>query len=1076
MIQELHGSKGGGKGGGGGSSRTPVEAPNTLQSASTARLIDLIGEGPIVGLVNGLKSVYLDDTPLQNNDGSYNFNGVRVETRNGEVNQTSIPGFPSVETEVDVSVAVKYSTPVVRTVSNLQANAVRVKIRIPALTVQSLDTGDINGTSVDLHIQYQPSGGAWSQPLYVNISGKTTSPYERQVRVNLTGTGPWNIRVTRLTGDSSVASVQNDTTWTSYTEIIDSKLTYPDSALVGITVDARLFGSGIPNRAYDVKGRVIRVPSNYNPLTREYTGIWDGSFKLDWTDNPAWCYYDLATHPRYGAGIENVDKLSLYQIGRYCDELVPDGYGGMEPRFTINTVLADREEAINALNFIASIFRGMSFWGSNTVVPVADMPTDPVRLVTPANVVDGEMDLSSSGLRERHSVVAVTWNDPENNYTKQVELVEDQSAIVQFGWRQVDITAVGCTSRGQAHRLGKWLLYSEQNETSTLTYTAGTDHSDIRPGDIIMVSNPDWAGARLHGRLLSSGTKTLTLDKIPDVLAGSDWFIDVMLPTGKIERQKIESFNKENNQVILVNPLSATPVQSALFVLSSLSVIPFQFRVTGLTESGSGLYDVTAVKHNPDKYDFVEKGLALPERPMTLIPTGPLPSPLNITLEEYLYKAGVGVVSGATISVTAPADPRISLYEFEVKRPSDSGYTLLSTQPQVIANLPDTIPGKYDIRVRSISSTGLRSSYKEGTFSLQGLLSPPSDVQDFRSTVNNGQINLWWSPVPDLDLDHYEIRYSSELTGASWINSQSLVGSIPPGLNNISVPARKGSYLIRAVDTSGISSVNAKVLTSEINETDGYNVVEIVDDSGTWTGNKVNTIATGSQLQLESAGKLSDWTTLADVVTMTFGMGTGFTTEGWYYASSIVDMGQVYTARLTSELLVFGLDALGTMRSWVTLASIDKIGNTDSSQWEVSLEISESSTPYPATPTDWTEWKPFTIGEYKARAFRFRLHLISRAPAVTPSVSKLKITVDMPDRVIGENDLMCPIGGTRILYSPAFISRPALSVDAQALNVGDRKEVTQADNSGFTVEFFDSSGNSVSRTFDYLAKGYGRRG
>lgn len=1073
MINELHGSKGG-KGGGGGSSRTPVEAPNTLQSASTARLIDLIGEGPIVGLVNGLSSVYLDDTPLQNKDGSYNFKGVTIETRNGEVNQTSIPGFPSVETEVDVSTQVKYGSPVVRTISNLQANAVRVKIRVPSLSFQSLETGDIGNARVILSIEYQPSGGSWSTPIYTDIIGKTTSPYERQVRLQLTGSGPWNVRVTRLTEDSTSAALQNETSWTSYTEVIDSKLTYPDSALVGITVDARLFGSGIPNRAYDVKGRIIKVPSNYDPETRVYTGIWDGSFKLSWTDNPAWCYYDLATHPRYGAGIENVDKLALYQIGQYCDELVPDGYGGTEPRFTINTVLADREEAINALNFIASIFRGMSFWGSNTVVPVADMPTDPVRLVTPANVVDGEMDLSSSSLKERHSVVAVTWNDPDNNYTKQVELVEDQAAIVQFGWRQVDVTAVGCTSRGQAHRLGKWLLYSEQNETSTLTYTAGTDHSDIRPGDIIMVSNPDWAGARLHGRLLSTGTTSLTLDKVPDIVEGSNWFIDVMLPNGKIERRKILLFDKNSNQVSLEIPLPSEPVEAALFVLSSLSVVPYQFRVMGLTESGNGLYDVTAVQHNPDKYNFVENNIALPERPTSLVPTGPLAGPLNITLDEYLYKAGVGVVSGASVSVTAPPDPRVSLYEFEVKRPSDAGFILLSTQPQVVANIQDTVPGEYSIRVRSVSTTGLRSGYREATFSLQGLLAPPSDVKDFRSTVNNGQISLWWSPVPDLDLDHYEIRYSALIEGASWISSQVLIESIPTGLNTISTTARKGSYLIRAVDTSGIYSENATILTSEVAELDTYNVVEVVEDTGVWAGVKDKTVAAGTQLELDSLEPIAYWENLSSVVTMTYGV-KGFANEGWYYASEVVDMGQVYTARLTSEISVFGLDVLGVIRSWVSLSSVDKMGNTDSDQWNLTLEISQSRSPYPAELTDWTDWQPFTIGEYTARAFRFRLHLESYAPAVTPSVSRLKIVVDMPDRVAGENDLTCPVGGIYVNYSPAFIVRPALSVDAQALSVGDRKEITLADNSGFKVEFFNSSGESVSRTFDYLAKGYGRK-
>ena len=894
-MYEIHGSKGG-KGSGGGSGSTPVEAPNTLQSSSTARLIDLIGEGPIVGLVDGLKSVYLDKTPLQNANGSYNFKGVKIEERTGEAIQSYIPGFPTVETEVDVSTQVKMGAPVVRTVSNLSATRVRVKIRIPALTTQSPETGNIDGGEVSLLVSVQPNGGTWSEGILMTIAGKTTSPYERQQQVALIGTGPWNVRVTRITSNSESAATQNDSFWSSYTEIVDAKLTYPDSAVIGITVNAKLFGTGIPNRAYDVKGRVIKVPTNYNPETRVYTGIWDGSFKLAWTDNPAWCYYDLATHPRYGAGIDNVDKLSLYQIGKYCDELVPDGYGGMEPRFTLNTVLADREESITALNLLASVFRGMSFWGSNTVIPVADMPSDPVRLVTPANVINGEIELSGSSLKDRHSVIAVTWNDPESDYTKQVELVEDQDAIVKFGWKQLDVTAVGCTSRGQAHRLGKWLLYDEQNETSTITYTAGTDHMDIRPGDIIKVSNPDWAGARLHGRVTVTGTTTVTLDKIPSEVSGSNWFLDVMLPSGTIERRSILSFNKPTNQITLATPLSATPVLGAVFVLSSVSVVPFQFRVTGVSETSEGLYDVTATEYNPDKYAFVENNIALPERPTSFVPTGKLPAPLNITMNEYLYKGAVGPVSGASISVTSPDDPRISLYDFEVKRPGDVDYYLLTTQADVLADLLNTVPGDYQVRVRSVSTIGLKSAYKEATFILQGLLKPPADVSTLNISVYNGQISLWWLPVPDLDLSHYEIRYTPLLTGGAWSNSQVLVEQVPAGLNSVNVPARSGTYLIRAVDTSGVYSLNATLATSEVAELDSYNAVEIVQDNPLWLGTKDGTAISGSQLQLDSDAPISTWVTLSDVVTMTYG-SNGFASEGWYYATSIVDMGDVYTAR-----------------------------------------------------------------------------------------------------------------------------------------------------------------------------------
>lgn len=1070
-MDNIHGAKGGGKGGGGGSSRTPVEAPNTLRSAATARIIDLLGEGPIVGLVNGLKSVFLDDTPLQAADGSFNFSGVTVTTRTGEAIQAPIPGFSVVESEVDVSTQIKAGMPLVRAITNLQANSIRIKVRAPALSSQDPKTGDINGSYAQLLVEVRPSNGPWVSSAMIIFSGKTNSPYEKQQRIYLDGVGPWTVRVTRQTPDGT-ATVQNDTYWASYTEIIEARMMYPDSALIGLTVDARQFGSEIPSRAYDVKGRIIRVPTNYNPVTRAYTGLWDGTYKLAWTDNPAWIYLDLATHPRYGAGLESVDKWSLYQIAQYCDELVPNGYGKMEPRFTVNTVLAEQVEAINALNQLASAFRGMTYWGSNSAVAVADMPSDPVKLVSPANVINGEFERVGTGLRERHSAALVSWNDPQDGYKKQVEVVEDAAAIREFGWRQLDVTAFGCTSRGQAHRLGRWLLYSERAETETISYTAGVDHADLRPGDIIAVSDPSQAGARLSGRVRVPGLSELQLDKVPDEIVGFDWFIDVMLPTGVIERRQVQAFT--GNVVTLIEPLSAVPVVAAMWVLSNLSVEPELFRVVGVSEKEGAQYQVTAVEHDPDKYARVELNLNLPERDTSLIPTGPLPAPINLVVDEYLYRAGVAVRSGASISVTPPSDPRITLYEFQVWRPGESDYGPLSMQSGVTAEMQDTNPGEYKIRVRSMAITGLRSPWASLTVSLQGLLRPPADITDLRLTVNAGQLTLWWPPVPDLDLDHYEVRYSPALAGATWASAQVVIDRVSAGVNTATLPARRGTYLVRAVDTSDVYSLNAVSGTSEIADLDSYNAVEVVEEGPAWAGERVDVSVSLGQLQLDSQDTLSDWATLAEVVTMAYGT-SGLKEEGWYYADEIVDMGHVYTARLTSEVLAFGFDILGTMASWVTLASIDRLADVDPGQWGLTLEVSQSSTPQPAAPTDWTPWAPLTIGEHTARAFRFRLHLRSYAPAVTPSVSQMRIVIDMPDRVAGANDLLCPAGGARISFAPAFMVRPALAVDAQGLSVGDRKLVTNIDDSGFDVRFFDSAGNGVARTFDYLAKGYGRR-
>lgn len=724
----ISGAGGGGKSGG-GEARTPREAPNTLRSTSKARVLDVLGEGPIVGLVGGLKGVYLDNTPLQAENGDFNFQGVTIIARTGEPDQSHIEGFPAIETAHDVSTEVTHATPIVRAVSNPEADAVRVTVQVPSLTYQNVENGDLLPTEVTVAVDVRTGGGSWIEKKYDTIKGKTTSPYQRSYRIELSGTGPWDVRVRRVTEDNGSATLRNQTYWVTYTDIIDAKLQYPDTALVGIVVDAQDFGSQIPSRSYDVKGLKVKVPSNYNPVTRAYSGLWDGSFKLAWTDNPAWCFLDLATSERYGAGLESVDKWGLYQIAQYCDELIPDGYGGEEPRFTFNTVLSSRKEAITALNTLASAFRGMTYWGANTVMATADMPADPVKLVSPANVIDGEFEYSGTALKARHSVALVSWNDPADNYRLQVEVVEDPDAIQQFGWKQVDVTAVGCTSRGQAHRLGKWILYSERSETETVTYRASVDHADVRPGDIVALNDPSTAGARLSGRVVYPGLSEVVLDQVPDDATGSDWFLDVLLPTGGIERREVTQFR--DNYVKLAAPLSAEPIRGAIWMLSSQDVVPRKFRVLSVMEEESAFYQITAVEHDPTKYGRVELGLDLPDEDYTLIPTGPVVAPYSITVETFTYLAGGQEHQGLTVSWTPSNDPRVIRYLAEAQGPNDVGFGQYHLGPGTSFDILDTIGGEWQIRVRGITGVGTLSPWSYLTTNVAGLLMPvPPDSVD----------------------------------------------------------------------------------------------------------------------------------------------------------------------------------------------------------------------------------------------------------------------------------------------------------------------------------------------------------
>jgi len=722
------------EGAGGGSSkpkqRTPVESPNTLRSVAKGRILDLIAHGPIAGLVDGLKSVYLDDTPLQNADGSFNFSGVTLHTRDGYPDQDYIPGFPAVENAVEIATQVTNANPVVRSVSNNDADAVLVTVQLQGLSYQDSSTGDLKGNSVALAVDVKAGSGNWYTAVQDTISGKTVSAYQRTYRVPLGGNGPFEVRVRRLTEDRSGIGHTDKLAWAIMTEVVDARLSYPDSALVGIELDSSLFGSQMPSRMYDVNLSIIKVPSNYSPTTREYTGIWDGTFKEAWTDNPAWAFYDLATHPVIGANIQNVDKWALYQIGRYCDEMVPDGYGGMEPRFTINTLFGSREEAITVLSNLASVFRGMAYWGSDTVVPVADMPADPVKLVTAANVVDGDFEYSGTSLRERHSVAIVMWNDPADNYKAKPEFVEDPESIDLFGWRETQVTALGCTSRGQARRLGKWILYSERMETQTVSYSATADHADLRPGEFITLSDPDRAGARMGGRVLVPGTRTLTLDKVPDQVSMDTWFISVVMPTGSIERRQIHSFS--GDVANLVDPLSVEPVIGAVWVLSSLSVEPPLYRVVSVEEEADKpTYRVSATEHSRNKYDRVELDLILPEVPDSFLPTGPVAPPMDITAEVYKYLAGGTDHQGLTISWTPSRDVRVVGYILEAQGPEDLTFRTLYTGAGSSVDEKDAAAGQWIFRLKAVTSLGTGSQWVSRTIQVAGLLLPvPPDSVD----------------------------------------------------------------------------------------------------------------------------------------------------------------------------------------------------------------------------------------------------------------------------------------------------------------------------------------------------------
>jgi len=885
--QFIVGAGGGGKGGG-GSARVAQEAPDSLRSKAYARVVDLVCEGEIEGLVGGLKSVYLDDTPIQNSDGSYNFTGVTLEARTGTQQQNYIPGFSSVENEVSVGVECKYGQPVVRSITDPDVDAVRIKVSIPTLTLQDTTNGDLNGTSVTYAIDLQSRGAGYVEILQDTVSGKTSSRYQRSYYVPLSGTGPWDVRLRRITADSTQTSLQNKTFLESYTEVIESKLRYPNSALMALRVDASQFTS-IPRRSYDLKLLRVRIPTNYFPETRSYAGVWDGSFKVAWTDNPAWCFYDLVTNTRYGLGNytpeSQVDKWALYRVAKYCDELVPNGLGGYEPRFTCNLYLQTREQAYKVVQDMASVFRGMAYWSGGAITVTQDAPQDPVYQFTAANVVDGEFAYQGSSAKARHTVALVSWVDPDDFYRQKVEYVEDLAGIARYGVVQADVVAMGCTSRGQANRVGKWLLYSEQSESEIITFRTGLEGAVVRPGDVVKVADASRGGMRLGGRIAAATTVSVTLDQ--DLPAGS-WRISVVLPTGVVEERQVGSLS--GRTVGVTSAFSMTPQVGAIWVLSSTLVEAQLFRVVQVAESEPGIHEITALAHNPSKYAAIEQGLALQPRAITVLSTTPA-APTGLTVTESLYR----VKDQALVLIQLGWEQVFGALEYQVTYRVNGGNTV--TLPKVSSTyleIRNAEAGDYVFTVRAVGVSGKLGNSTSLSQSILGKLQPPDDVQDFVVLRRTTDLLLSWSANTDADLSGYEVR-----VGTGW-DSGVMVGQTA-GTQLVHDQSESGqyNYHIRAFDTSGKYSQHVTTFQLTLLAPSSVRQFDVVQSANRlefrWLPNPEPEVVA---YELREGGAWDTSIFIAEVKSSSFTLPSGFDGERKFWIKAIASPG-IYSEEAT---------------------------------------------------------------------------------------------------------------------------------------------------------------------------------
>ncbi|MCU9651587.1 DUF1983 domain-containing protein [Escherichia coli] len=593
---------------------TPREAKDNLKSTQLLSVIDAISEGPIEGPVDGLKSVLLNSTPVLDTEGNTNISGVTVVFRAGEQEQTPPEGFESSGSETVLGTEVKYDTPITRAITSANIDRLRFTFGVQAL-VETTSKGDRNPSEVRLLVQIQRNGG-WVTEKDITIKGKTTSQYLASVVVGNLPPRPFNIRMRRMTPDSTTDQLQNKTLWSSYTEIIDVKQCYPNTALVGVQVDSEQFGSQQVSRNYHLRGRILQVPSNYNPQTRQYSGIWDGTFKPAYSNNMAWCLWDMLTHPRYGMGkrlgAADVDKWALYVIGQYCDQSVPDGFGGTEPRITCNAYLTTQRKAWDVLSDFCSAMRCMPVWNGQTLTFVQDRPSDKVWTYNRSNVVmpdDGApFRYSFSALKDRHNAVEVNWIDPDNGWETATELVEDTQAIARYGRNVTKMDAFGCTSRGQAHRAGLWLIKTELLETQTVDFSVGAEGLRHVPGDVIEICDDDYAGISTGGRVLAvnSQTRTLTLDR--EIMLSSSGTTLISLVDGSGNPVSVEVQSVTDGVKVKVSRIPDGVAEYSVWGLKLPTLRQRLFRCVSIRENDDGAYAITAVQHVPEKEAIVDNG------------------------------------------------------------------------------------------------------------------------------------------------------------------------------------------------------------------------------------------------------------------------------------------------------------------------------------------------------------------------------------------------------------------------------------------------------------------------------------
>jgi predicted phage tail protein len=1051
---DLRGYGGGGKDGGDSSSAT--ETPDSLHNTSIAKIIDLLSTGPIVGPVNGYKDIYVDGTPLQNADGTLNARITSIDFRPGTQTQDYIPGFPSVENEFGVGIQLLSSDPWVRTITNTDLSAVRVRLSVSGLS-QALPDGSINGYRVEYAIDVAVDGGSYEQVLVSAFDGKTTSEYQRSVRINLApATSGWAIRVRRLTPNANSALISDRTNVVSYTEVIDAKFRYPMAAVMGIQVDASQYSS-IPTRAYYIRGRIVRVPDNYDPPSRTYTGIWTGNFKLAYTNNPAWLLYDVLLHDIYGLGRRitdaQVNKWELYKIGVYSDVMVPDGKGGMEPRYTCNAYIQKQVAAYKLLQDIASIFNGLAYWAGGQIVVTCDMPADPDYTYTAANVIGGFKRVGSPK-SSRYTVALVSWSDNKDMGRQKVEPVFDRDGIKRYGIVQTEIIAFGCTSQGEAQRKGRRALLMSKLLPDSITFSVGLEYLRTKPGGIVRIVDPARAGRRNGGRIRSASARSVTLDKAPVIAVGDQ--LTCILPTGVPETRLVESV--VGDLVTVTVDWSLNPQAESVWSVDNIDLFAPMAKVLSIKEKGKLEYEITAVSHEPGIYPAIENGTKIEPLPQSVVPLRYQAPPPNVRLDTYVT-VGQGQSSTTLVIAWDAADKAVA-YTVQWRRNSgewvDAGRTSsLSMEVRGIYS------GSYSVRIRAVNSINILSSVVEtAPQELTGNSGPPPDVPWF---LIDGDV-LTWGPVVDAELAGYELRFQYGVN-TSWGDANTIVSGIVVGspYQILSRPQGQITLMIKAINKAGTVSNSPTFIQTALGDALVENVVETFDFKADGFPGAITNASVITGVLLADGSSIFYGDDLADFYKLDSVL---------FFTDNFKEM--VYeTPEFRPSIFVPGVQMTldtdfqgGSRLIEYRITGTDPFFGVDD-----SLEFyGADADPFYMPGGPYQLWPGSVTARLVDYQFRFTVGL----GPVQGAIDTCAVVVDVPGVEESFNNITIAVGGTRLPITNSYlaIANVQLTLESNGSTAVVAKYLDKNNTLGPLIKCFDSAGTAVSGVVDSRIQGY----